>query len=124
MTYVKKPLPREPSEIRLDNLGFLREHDGKPERILKSRLIQSFERYDDVRRAYLVQIVSGGQLSVALCLKTEYGPIQSLVQEIGSIFAAIFVRQEHLDILFLKEVQELALKRVCAPFYVMSARSL
>src|SRR5262249_48127644 len=40
------------------------------------------------------------------------------------IFAAIFVRQEHLDILFLNEAQEPSLKSVCAPFYAVSTLAL
>lgn len=79
------------------NVQFLREHDGKPERVLKAQLIECF------RRAYLAQTSSGDQLSVTLCLKTKHGPDESLVREIGAIFAGIFVVQEHLDILFLDE---------------------
>ena len=110
--------PRGPREIHVANVRFLREQDGKPERLLKTRLVESFKQRGDVLRAYLAQISSEGQPSVALCLKTRQGQDQNLVQEIGAIFAAIFGRQEHLDILFLNEMQEVAVASVCAPFFV------
>jgi hypothetical protein len=113
------PLPRDPVAIHVSSVRFVREQDGKPERLLKCRLKESFKLNSDVQRAYLVQIVSGGQPSVALCLKTGHGPDQNLVREIGAAFAAIFVRQEHLDIMFLNEAQEPALTSVCAPFYAV-----
>jgi hypothetical protein len=72
------------------------------------------------KHAYLAQISSGDQSGVALCLKTDHGPDPNLVREIGAIFADIFGGHEHLDILFLNETQESALRRVCAPFYVGS----
>jgi hypothetical protein len=98
---------------------FLREQDGKPERLLKRRLVESFKQRGDVLHAYLAQISSEGQPSVALCLKTSQGPDQNLVQEIGAMFAAIFGRHEHLDILFLNEKRELAVASVCAPFFAL-----
>jgi len=96
------------------------EQDGKPERLIKSRLVESFKERSDVQRAYLAQISVGDQSGVALCLKTRHGPDQTLVREIGAIFAAIFGGREHLDILFLNETQELELRRVCPPFYLVS----
>jgi hypothetical protein len=114
------PSPKEPREIHVTSVQFLREQDGKPEQILKSRLIESFKRHSDVQRAYLAQVSSGRQQSVALCLKTGHGPDPNLVREIGAIFAAIFVRQQHLDILFLNEPQESELTSVCTPFFAVS----
>jgi len=121
MTHSGEALPRELQEIHVKNVRFLREHDGKPERVLKSRLVECLKGYRDLQRAYLAQVSSGGQPYVALCLRTGHGPDQSLLKEIGAIFAAIFVRQEHLDILFVNEAQESALKGVCAPFFSASA---
>ncbi len=95
----------------------MREQDGKPERVLKSQLGKLFKQNSDIQRAYLVQISSGDVSGVALCLKSKRGPDQNLVREIGALFAGIFVRREHLDILFLTEAQESALTTVCAPFY-------
>jgi hypothetical protein len=114
------PLPRDAVTIHVSSLRFIREQDGKPERILKSRLTECFKKRSDVQRAYLAQIISGDLSGVALCLKTQHGPDETLVREIGAVFAGIFVRQEHLDVMFLSETQESALTSVCAPFYVVS----
>ncbi len=118
---VTDPSPEAPREIHVPGVRFLREQDGNPERLLKSRLLESLKQRAGVQHAYLAQISSGGQSGVALCLKTDHGPDPNLVREIGAIFAAIFGGHEHLDILFLNETQESALRRVCAPFYVVSA---
>ncbi|MFY9760114.1 MAG: hypothetical protein WAK32_06950 [Xanthobacteraceae bacterium] len=85
--------------------------------VLKSQLVRLFKQNSRIQCAYLVQISSGDVSGVALCLKSKCGPDQNLVREIGAVFAGIFVRQEHLDILFLTEAQETALTTVCAPFY-------
>ena len=114
------PSSKEPRKIHVTNVQFLREQDGKPERLLKSRLLESFKQNGDVQRAYLAQVNSGRQPSVALCLKTVHGQDQNLVREIGKVFAAVFGMKEHLDILFLNEAQELALISVCAPFFAVS----
>lgn len=114
------PTDRGPSEINVQSLRFVREHDGKPERLLKDRLVESFKQHDAVQRAYLAQISSGNQSGVALCLKTRRGPDPTIVREVGAIFASLFVRQEHLDILFLNEAQESVLRSVCNPFYAVS----
>lgn len=111
----KQPRAMYPSDIR-----FLREQDGDPERLLKARLVECFRRRDEVQCAYLAQINSGNQSGVALCLRTQRGPDPNIVREVGAIFARLFVKQEHLDILFLKETQESALRNVCKPFYVVS----
>ena len=112
---------RDPQEIWIPDLRFLREHDGKPERVLKDRLVESFKQRDEVQRAYLAQISSGDQLGVALCLKTRQGPDPNIVREVAAVFASLFARQEHLDILFLNETQESSLRNVCPPFYAGSA---
>jgi hypothetical protein len=114
------PSSKEPRAVRIPGVLFLREQDGNPERLLKRRLLESFKQRAGVQHAYLAQISSGDQSGVALCLKTDHGPDPNLVREIGAIFAAIFGGHEHLDILFLNETQESALRRVCAPFYVVS----
>ncbi len=112
---------KEPRAMRVPGIQFLREQDGKPERLLKTRLVESFKQRDEVQRAYLAQISSGNQSGVALCLKTRHGPDPNIVREVGEIFAGLFVRQEHLDILFLNEPQESALRSICNPFYAVSA---
>jgi hypothetical protein len=100
---------------------FLREQDGAPERLLKSRLIESFVHHSDVQRAYLAQISSEDHTLVALCVRNIGGPDRELVRRIGAVFAAIFGAHEHLDILFLTDAQEQSLLSVCPPFFSASA---
>ena len=114
---MSKPSPKGPRTMRVPKLRFLGEQDGRPERLLKGRLSESFKQHEEVQRVYLAQVVSGDQVGVALCMKARHGADRDLVREIGSIFASIFAKQAHLDILFLSEAQELALRNVCAPFY-------
>jgi hypothetical protein len=113
---------KKPRAMPVSGIQFLRGQDGKPERLLKVRLVESFRRCDEVQRAYLAQISNGNQSGVALCLRTRHGPDPNTVREVGAIFAALFARQEHLDILFLNEAQESALRNVCNPFYEISVR--
>lgn len=101
----------------LSDIRFLREQDGEPERLLKARLVETFGHRDEVQRAYLAQISTANQSGVALCLKTRHGPDLNILRDVGAIFAGLFGRQEHLDIVFLKETQESALRKVCNPFY-------
>jgi len=115
------PSPNEPRAIHVSEVRFLGEQDGKPERLLKGQLAESFKQRGEVERAYLAQVVSGDQAGVALCMRVRHGADQNLVQEVGSIFASLFATQTHLDILFLSEFQELALRNVCAPFYQVTA---
>ena len=105
------------AELRVSNLQFVHEQDGAPERLLKDRLVQSFNRRADVQRAYLAQVNAGGQLGVALCLRSLRGPDRGLVDDISDIFAAVFAAHEHLDVLFLNDDQESVLRSVCAPFF-------
>ena len=44
-------------------------------------------------------------------------PDESLIREIGAVFASMFGRDQHLDMLFIDGDQEQALARVCRPFY-------
>lgn len=106
-----------PQETNVPSARFLREQDGAPERVLKSRLIDLFERCPGVQRIYLVQIAYGDEVGVALCIRNSNGVDRGMVQDIGSIFASVFGAHEHLDILFLSEEQQASLDRVCLPFF-------
>lgn len=119
---------RPPEQFRAKRLKFIGEQDGPPERTLKARLIELFEREGGVRRAYLARITFEGTdaHSVALCLyagsaerilmeKAE----RDLVEKIGGIFASIFVRQEHIDIMFANNTQVAELDQCCRPFFAV-----
>lgn len=115
------PSRKEPRAIHVSEVRFLGEQDGQPERLLKGRLTESFKQRGEVQRAYLAQVISGDQAGVVLCVRVRQGADPNLVQEVGSIFASIFATQAHLDILFLSESQETALRNVCTPFYQVTA---
>jgi hypothetical protein len=117
MSRVKPSAPNHPQEMRVSQVQFLGEQDGAPERLLKGRLIEFFERDKSVHRAYLARMSLEEQASVALCVKTQFGADRGLAEKIGAIFGRIFNSLEHLDIIFLSEQQESQLKRVCSTFF-------
>ena len=105
-------------ELQVPQLRFLGEQDGPPERELKFRLAQFFQSDQRVATAYLARVAYGGEsFAVALCLRARFGPDRSLVENVGKIFASIFGGHEHLDIIFLSEMQEAELAIVCKPFF-------
>lgn len=114
----RKEVARLPEKFRAEQLHFLGEHDGAPERELKDKLIQLFERRKDIQRAYLAitQYEDIESINVALCIRAKWGR-HPLLREIGQVFSSIFNAEEHLDILYLTEEQEERLSRVCRPFW-------
>lgn len=119
MSWFKRTPPKHPQEIRVPRIEFVGEQDGPSEQLLKGRLSAFFERDRSVLAAYLAQIDIGGQMGVALCLKTQFGPDRGLAEKIGAIFKTIFNSQVHLDIMFPNTTQEAELIKVCRPFYLV-----
>jgi len=117
MSPPKASRPSHPKEIHVSEVQFLGEHDGAPERLLKGRLTEFFQRDKSVHRAYLAVAILDGQASVTLCLKTQSGVDRGLAEKIGAVFGMIFNAQEHLDIVFLNEQQESQVRRVCSMFF-------
>jgi hypothetical protein len=117
MAFFKRNPPKHPQEIQVPHVKFCGEQDGPPEQMLKGRLAEFFERDQSVHAAYLARVDVGGQLSVALCLKTRFGPDQGLAEKIGAIFRTIFNAQAYLDIMFVSEAQQVELAKVCRPFF-------
>jgi hypothetical protein len=109
--------PKEPQEIRIPRVQFLGEQDGPAEQLLKDRLSEFFKRDRRVYAAHLVRLNVGGQTTVALCLKTQFGPDRDLAEKIGAIFKTIFKANVHLDIMFPSATQEAELVKVCKPFF-------
>lgn len=103
-----------PSKIK-----FLCEQDGVPERKLKARLADLFSSISSVNRAYLVRIDYGNsdEFNVALCIRIEPELFDDIDIKINKVFADMFKTDEHLDLLFLTENREIALSKVCRPFY-------
>jgi len=118
----KDPSRGSPEEIRVQRPGFLGEQDGPFERILKERLAEIFNRRGVVYRAYLGRVAFGGDgvVNVVLGLRGENIPESAMVQEVGSVFASVFNAKEHLDIMFLTDIQEFQLRKVCRPFFERS----
>lgn len=109
---------QHPQEIRVPQVQFLSEQDGPAEQLLKVRLAEFFQKDRSVHAAYLARVDIGGQTSVALCLKTQFGPDRGLAEKIGAIFKTIFNAQVHLDIMFPSANQETELTKVCKPFFL------
>jgi hypothetical protein len=90
--------------IRMQRVVFLCEQDGLPERELKIRLTQFFERAF-VRRAHLARVAyeQGGATHVALCVRGQPGQDRIFGERVGEIFASIFGSHEHIDVIWLAE---------------------
>lgn len=102
----------------MKQIQFLGEQDGPNEQLLKDRLSEFFKRDRSVYAAYLARVDTGGQTSVALCLKSQFGLDRGLAEKIGAIFKTIFNAQVHLDIMFPSATQEADLIKVCKPFFL------
>jgi hypothetical protein len=131
MSSLKKLMPSERSpahmalppgkfaEIHVPGVRFVGEQDGPSERLLKARLADMFRLDSTVCAAYLVRADLGsGNIGVVLGLRTASGPSKQIVEDVGKVFASIFARSQHLDILFLSQRQETDLKQVCKAFYI------
>lgn len=99
-------------------LRFTGEQDGIPEREFKERVAALLDQACIVERGYLARVAyeSASVEVVALCLLAEE-PQDALLREIAAVFASMFGRDQHLDILFVDRDQEQELARVCAPFF-------
>ncbi len=115
---------RSPQIVDAEEVRFLGEQDGVPERLLKNTLVKLFEPNERIWKAYLARVDygPGTSIGVTLCLRTVMGPDSTLVKEIGEAFASLFHTRESLDILFIDGGQEVSLARVCGPFYVRTCR--
>jgi len=106
-------------EMQAPQMRFLGEQDGPPERELKTALIDFFRSNSSVHAAFLVRAAYGeaGTVNVVLCLRTQSGDDPKLAGRIGRVFASMFGSHEHLDILFLDDEREGAVRKVASPFY-------
>ncbi len=111
--------PKHPKELHVSKMQFLGEQDGPPERDLKNKLTEFFQRDKSVKKAYLARTAYDEQSkpSVALCLRTEFGPDRGLAEKVGKIFGIRFSDPEYMDIIFLTDEQESDLSKVCSPFF-------
>lgn len=119
MTWFKRNPPKHPEKIGVPQVRFVGEQDGPPERELKDRLTEFFHRDASVKAAYLAKVTynESSPVSIALCLRTLFGPDPGLAEKVGRIFASMFGGHEHLDIVFLSDVQEAELAQKCSRFF-------
>jgi hypothetical protein len=107
-----------PPERRTEGcIRFVCEQDGLPERDLKAALIPELRRSGSVQRAYLARVQYGDDnpMDVALCIRGPEDP--ELVRRVCARFAELFNTEVYLDILFLSDIQEDELARICKSFY-------
>lgn len=99
-------------------LRFIGEQDGTPEREFKERVIPLLDASGSVERGYLARVAyeSASTELVALCL-VAHQPTVGLLGLIGTTFASMFGRDQHLDIVFIDSELEPELARVCQPFF-------
>lgn len=118
--FKRKAKPSRPPEvIRPERINFVGEQAGPVEDDLKSKFREVFIATPTVQSAYLARLSYGdtSDYSVGLCIRSVAGDDQRLQKRLGQIFADVFRSEEHLDILFMQEGQETAIKQVCSPFY-------
>jgi hypothetical protein len=117
MAMWRKRRPRAGSFVA-KAIRFVGEQDGVPERELKERVAPLLVGSGAVERAYLARVAYGSSSPevVALCLRATR-PEDALLGEIGVVFASMFGRDQHLDMLFIDGDQDRELARVCPPFY-------
>jgi hypothetical protein len=110
---------KDSEQFRVGLLRFIGEQDGPPERELKSRLAQLFSCEQSIWRAYLARVAYADLASnaVALCLRAPSDADPNVVDKVGKVFASMFVHREHLDIVFINDVQESELTKCCRPFF-------
>jgi hypothetical protein len=104
-----------------DNINFICEQNGESEVLLKRSISLFFKDNDFDCRAYLVKVscfnTTNNDFNVLLCLKGGERK-DSILSGVGKVFKNIFGSHEYLDIIFIDDVQEKAVRSVCCPFYV------
>ena len=104
-----------------NNIYFVCEQDGEVEREFKRSLLVVLSKYNKRVRVYLAQVKyneNDSEFNVALCFMTESGEEEYLLHESVKIFKSMFGTKEHLDVIFLNQEQELAVRQICCPFFV------
>lgn len=108
----------ERTEGRVEFLG---EQAGGAEADLQEALAPVLAGAGGVHRAYLARVrySAEGVTAVALCIRSGDRK-EALLDEIGRIFRSMFGRGAALDMMFVSERQEAALRKVCRPFFEAS----
>jgi hypothetical protein len=105
---------------------FIAEHDGEAERIFKKEICSMLSEYKKDVRAYLARVsydsvIHPNDINVVLCfriidviVKKDY----ALLEAATTVLQKHFGSTDKINILFLTQEQEIALRNVCCPFYV------
>lgn len=119
LDFPKPKLPRPPQQIVVQDVSFVGEQDGPPERELKKKLTVLFEQLQLVRTAYLARVRydNADPVHVALCVRGQPGQNRMFADRVNQVFSSMFGSHEHLDTLWLTSEQEVPLKQVCHAFY-------
>ena len=100
-------------------IDFVGQQVGAVEDALKAAFTEVFVATPTVQSAYLARIYRGNSSAqtVALCLRSTIGVDDKLEERLNVIFRQRFRHDQHLDVLFLIEEDELRLREVCPPFH-------
>ncbi len=123
--FPRKPESKsEPSRlselITPSQVTFLGEQTGPAEDELEKRLRELYVQRPEVwRRAYLARVSYGepSVCSVVLCIRLGEFVEESIQKQYGHKFSDIRRSGDFYDQMFIREEQELELRKVCAPFY-------
>lgn len=114
---------RPTEQLALAPPRFLGEQNGLHEQRLKQALADLLKREATVAKAWLCRIAYDDDTTgVALGLKTDRGEREQLVERIGAIFASMFNRDAHLDVIFLSDRRHAEIEKVCPAFYQRTDR--
>jgi hypothetical protein len=112
------------SRVNIGHPRFLAGQSGPFEDQLKERLCLMFDRTGGVAKAYLLRVAyeGGFDRGVLLGLSADEKKMDSIAAQVGEIFAALFSRDQCLDIVLLDDDSEKDAAAVCTPFYARSSR--
>ena len=115
----KRSKKKHPEQRQVPSITFVGEQNGPVEQTLKISFVDFFRRDQSVLRAFLAQVQFAGNphVTIALCLRTQFGEDPGLAEKVGSIFSAQFKGDQFLDIVFLDEGQEKEVEQVCRSFF-------
>jgi hypothetical protein len=103
-------------ELRSEaGIRFLRQQEGAPENQFIRQVTAALKGRIEVGYLAQVQYLATGAFGVALCLRSKTAE-EEIVSAVGEVFGGLFGTSQRLDIIFLTDDQEVALKRVCKPF--------
>ncbi len=113
---------RKSGELAVQEIDFIGEQDGDPEREFKEAVRQILKKREKVNSAYLAQATYNGdsEIHVGLFISADESEAIVLNKKIVGVFSSMFSSHEHLDIILINQEKETALQQICAPFYERS----